>query len=255
VVLLAHKYKLIAAAVIFYFVLLIANLPAAQVIHRLPLPANIYLNGVGGTVWNGSLQTVIANGIQVNNVRWQASFWSLLFGSASVDIQAGNKRNPDNIALNGQVNFSLLSQQLQLEETELQLPASLVMSQLRLPLPVQASGRFTVDLQTLNFNLKAMQCETAEGEGHWLNATVVDRGNVIDFGQYDATIACVEQNLQFTVQPNNLLNLDAVATLQNTGKFKVTARFKPAATMPESVHNAAQMFGRKDSQGFISVSM
>lgn len=252
---LAHKYKFIAAGVILYFVLLIANLPASQVIHRLPLPSNIYLNGVSGTIWQGSAQTVIAQGIQVNNVRWNIGFLPLLLGSASADIQAGNKRSPDNIALDAHVSFSLLSQQLILEDTDLQLPAALVMSQLKLPLPVQAGGRFTVDVSELNFNLKQSQCQIAQGEGHWLNATVIDRGNVIDFGQYDASIDCVEQNLQFTVQPNNLLNLDAVATLLNTGKFKVTARFKPSQNLPSSVHNAAQMFGRKDNQGFISVSM
>lgn len=253
--LLAHQYKLIAAGIIFYFVLLIANLPAAQVIHRLPLPDNIYLNGVSGTVWNGALQTVVVKGVQLNNLRWNVGFPSLLVGGLSVGIQAGSQQDPDNIVLHGEVNYSLLSQQLTLEQTHLQIPAGTVMGLIRLPLPVQAGGRFTVDLQALDFNVKAMQCETAQGEGHWLNASAVDRGNVIDFGQFDATLTCVDQNLQFTVQPDNLLNLDAVATLQNTGKFKVTARFKPAATLPESVHNAAQMFGRKDNQGFISVSM
>lgn len=252
---LAHKYKLIAAGIILYIVLLIANLPAAQVIHRLPLPANLYLTGISGTLWQGSVQTVIFQGIPLKNINWDMRLLSLLLGDASIDIQAGDKRDTDNIALEAQVSLSLLSQQLTLQNSDLQLPAALVMSQLRLPLPVQASGRFTLALQTLQFNIQERQCQAAEGEGYWLNATVVDRGNLIDFGQYHATIGCVEQNLQFAVKPDNLLNLDAVATLQNTGKFKVTARFKPSPTLPNSVHNAAQMFGRKDSQGFISVSM
>ena len=224
-------------------------------IHRFPLPANLYLTGISGTLWQGSVQTVIAQGIPLNNVRWDMRLLSLLLGNASIDIQAGNKRDTDNIALEAQVSFSLLSQQLTLQNSDFQLPAALVMSQLRLPLPVQAGGRFTLALDVLEFNLKDMQCQAAEGEGHWLNATVVDRGNLIDFGQYHATVGCVDQNLQFAVQPNNILNLDAVATLQNTGKFKITARFKPSSNLPNSVHNAAQMFGRKDSQGFISVSM
>lgn len=253
--LLAHKYKLIAAGIVLYLVLLIANLPAVQVIHRLPLPSNIYLSGISGTLWQGAAQTVIAEGIQVNNVRWDISVLALILGKASVNITGGSANNPDEISFSGQAEFSAISQQVTLQNTLLQVPAFTVMSQLRLPLPVQAGGRFRVNIQAFDFNLSTQQCQTAQGVGNWLDATVVDRGNTIDFGQYEAKLACVDQNLQFSVVPNNLLNLDAVATLQSNGKIAVSARFKPSAQLPDSVHNAAQMFGRKDSQGFISVQM
>ena len=60
-----NPFLLALAGFILFIVFLLAKLPAAQVIPRLPLPDNLSISQVSGTLWNGHANQVIYNGLQV----------------------------------------------------------------------------------------------------------------------------------------------------------------------------------------------
>ncbi|MCY7295662.1 type II secretion system protein N [Alteromonas sp. a30] len=250
-----HKVKLIVVAVVFYLILVVANLPATQVINRIPLPSSISITGVNGTLWDGSADTVTVEGVQVESLHWDLSVFSLLIGKVSVDIHAGNANLPDLISFKGNVNFSLFSQTLDVQEGTLFLPTHLVLAQVPLPIPVRASGRFYLDASNITYSLKKNQCLAITANGGWGNAAVSGTTGMIDFGQFKAQIQCVEDSIQVQVNPENVLNLDVTATLSAQGQIKANGRFKPNETLPKEVHQAASLFGRADSQGYYSIAI
>lgn len=250
-----HKVKLIIAAVLFYFILVIANLPASQVINRLPLPSNVTLSGVSGTLWNGEMRSAMVNGIQVKDIAWKLSAGALLLGKASLDIKAGNARAPEQIAFNGLVEASLLSLNATAENAKLFLPTHLVLAQVPLPLPVQAGGRFYLDVSSLEYAVAESHCVAIQANGGWNNASVSGAMGMIDFGRFESAITCQDKVIHIQIDPNNVLGLDVLATLSGQGQVGVKGKFKPSTSLPQEVHQAARMFGRADSQGFYHISM
>ncbi len=65
------KVSWILGGIVAFLLFAIANMPAVQVIGRVNLPSNVSLSGISGTLFNGKAQTVVANGLPINNVKWQ----------------------------------------------------------------------------------------------------------------------------------------------------------------------------------------
>lgn len=250
-----HKYKLIAVAIVFYLVQLIASIPATQVLNRLSLPNNIQIQGVGGSVWSGTAQSITMDGIQVNNVNWELRFLSLMMGKAAAKIKAGNASDAESIFFDGDIKITLTGSRLVMDDAKIRLPTHMVMAQLSLPLPVNAEGRFNMDIEHLDYLLVARECQNIAAKGSWVNASVQGMNGFIQLGEFNANAVCENTNVKVTVQPQNLLNLAAEAILNNKGQINVTGKFKPDASLPTEVHRAAIMFGKADNEGFYKVSM
>lgn len=250
-----HKVKLIVAAVLLYIFLVVANLPAIQIVSRVPLPTGVSISGVKGSLWNGSVRSVIVDGIQVENINWDLHFFPLLVGSVNAEIHAGDARQAEVISFDGNVSFSVFSQAVEMQDAKLFLPTHMVLAQVPLPIPVRATGRFYLDAGQFSYSLKKNHCTAITAKGGWNKAAVSGSAGMIDFGQFDANISCVEDNVQVEVMPDNLLNLEATALLNAQGQIRVKGRFNPSDDLPKEVHQAASLFGRPDSQGYYSISM
>lgn len=250
-----HKYKLIAAAIAFYVLLLISNIPAVQVLNRITLPNNVNIQGVAGTLWSGKAQSVIVDGIQVKDVNWDLSFFPLILGTAAAEVKAGNARDAEGISFTGDIEMAISGERLRLIEAQLRLPTHMVIARLSLPIPVNAGGRFNMDIEQLDYWLAKQECQDINAKGSWINASVQGMGGFINLGEFNADIACVNTDVQITVKPENILNLGAVATLNNKGRFRVKGQFKPEPSLPKEVHQAAVIFGKTNSEGFYSVSL
>lgn len=235
---------------VVYVIFLVVKLPATQVLAKLPLPAELRITGVSGTIWSGQAQTVIYQGLPVDNFEWSLSFLPLLMGEVSADIKGGNMRQVDQISMNGHINAS--ETLIQAESLNIYVPADLIMLMLPLPIPLQAEGRFKVSLAELDYDLTT-GCQTIDGKGQWLNAKVAGVNKLIDLGNFDATLGCENNQTLVNVKEPNSMGLTAQVNLPTNMKFKVNGRFKPAANLPKEVHQAALFFGNKGSDGYYPV--
>ena len=181
-----------------YVFFLVASLPASQVIYRLDLPEQLSIQGVSGTIWQGQASAVSYAGLPLRNVSWQLDILPLLWGSFSAEVKAGNIRQVDEIAFDG--NLQVSSERLQLGEFQAYLPTDLILANLKLPFPVEAEGRFKLDIGQLDY---ATVCQSLSGKGQWLNAKVAGLNGLIDLGNFDATLGCENNNVVVNVQEPN----------------------------------------------------
>ncbi|WP_412971568.1 type II secretion system protein N [Glaciecola sp. MF2-115] len=249
-------WKWVVLAIFTYLILLVAYIPAAHVLafvqkNNPKLPVSI--GSVEGTLWSGRVDKVIAQGIAINNLRWELSPWSLLLGKASIDLNGGKIRDTQQTYVKGNISASLFNvQNISAQELKLFLPARSVMAQVPMPVPVTADGRFRVDIQDFEFN---NACINLAGKGSWLKGTVSGPTGVIDFGNFDANLACEGEQFSIQILPDNKLNLDAKVLLSVAGKYKINGRFKPASDLPKEVHQSANFFGAADSQGYRNINL
>ncbi|MFT6895812.1 MAG: general secretion pathway protein N [Paraglaciecola sp.] len=241
-------FKWAIPCLLVYVLFLIIKLPAVQVLARLPLPEDIELNGVSGTIWNGQARQLLVRGLPIEQLSWQLEFLPLLTGTVQVYVDGGNIRQMDEISIKGDI--SLAEDQLQADNLQLYLPTDWVIASLALPIAVNASGRFKLILQELDYS---DHCQVLNGKGHWLKAQVQGNGQQIALGNFDADLSCVNQEIVLTVNEPNRFGLSAVARIPADLTFSVSGRFKPDPDLPPEVHQAAQFFGQKDGQGYYSL--
>ena len=244
-----QMFKAILAALTLYLIFLIQQLPANQALSWVSLPANVQISGVSGTVWDGKTQLAVINGMPVRDVRWQLSALPLLWGEASLRIQAGNARDSQQLTFNGELALSASS--VSATDLTLYVPASMALANVPLPVPVDANGRFKVAIEQAQWQGK---CVALSGQGDWLNAAVAGTQGLISLDSFHARLSCAGDDLQVRIDPDNIFNLDATAAVTPQGKYQIQGKFKPAARLPEEVHQAARFFGRTDADGFYTLN-
>ncbi len=248
------KVSWILGGIVAFLLFAIANMPAVQVIGRVNLPSNVSLSGISGTLFNGKAQTVVANGLPINNVKWQLNPLYIFLGKIHLDVKAGNVRDKNDIAFEGPITTGLFSQErVKTENFTVYLPVDRVLAKVRLPLPVNAGGRFKVNLNELDFG---PTCRALSGTGDWLNATVAGTQGPIDFGTYSAKLRCEGDDIGVTVSEPNLLGLSMDAVIAtNMKNVKVSGKFKPDDSLPNEVHQASRFFGTPDADGYIPIKL
>ena len=240
--------KWLFAALAVYLVLLIAKLPAAQLLGRLPLPDNIGLSGVSGSIWQGRAQVLATDMAVVENLEWELAFLPLLLGNLSLDLDAGNSRNSSEIAFNGQISLSMLKPSaIDASDLTLFLPADFVLVQIPLRVPVDAGGRFRVNIEQLAFD---QQCVELTGTGQWLNANILGFGDPLQLGNFNADLSCDAGDTIIQVNEPNAFGLSARARVPMDMQISVEGRFKPDPSLPRAVHNAARLYAEPNAQGF-----
>ena len=233
-----------------YGIFLVVKLPASQVISRVQLPPGVSVNAVSGTIWNGQAQQVIAHGLPLNRLSWQLDALPLLWGSVSAQVKGGNMRTVDEISFKGQVQFAKNS--LRGEDLQAYLPTNLVISLLPLPFPVQADGRFRIQLEALAY---ADGCQTLRGKGQWLKAEVRGLSGQIVLGNFDAQLSCDQGDVLLEIKEPNSFGLSAIARVPKNMQFSVQGKFKPDADLPKEVLHAAQFFGKPDGKGYYPLKL
>lgn len=240
--------KWLIASLLVYTTFLLIKLPATQVLSRVNLPNDIQFSGVSGTIWNGHAQQVRIRGLPIDQVSWQLAVLPLLSATVHVSLEGGSVRNIDEIAIKGEIWLS--KDHLQAQGLQLYLPTDLVITSLPLPIAVNAGGRFKLALEQLDY---PKYCQALTGKGQWLNAQVQGAEQPIILGNFDADLSCEDQQIMLTVNQPNSFGLSAVAKIPADMMFSINGRFKLAPELPEEVHQAAQLFGQPDAQGYYSI--
>lgn len=239
------KSIFVVTFVVAYLIFAISTMPAAQVLSWVSLPKNIKLVGVSGTVWQGKLQQVVYQNNVINNVRWQLSPWSLLVADPTIDTTFGGSSvdGPEGKA----IVSGLLSQQIQLEQTEVFIEANQVIAQLPMPVPMTAAG--LVRLTLPSFKMGQPICQVATGKLNWRSAQVTAFQEAIDLDDLNANLACENGALTVTIDPNNILGLEFKATVSSIGKISGSGLLTPGASFPQKLKPALPFIGRADSRG------
>lgn len=231
------------------------QLPAAVAVQLVEgqLPKNIRLGTVTGSVWQGKISEVRVDNVQVMNVRWDLSGAALFMGSLQGQLQWGSPRNTTQMSGKSDFSVSLLSQQAELSSTVMRFNVEHLITQLNLPLPVQAKGRiiFNVD----NYVTGQPYCQQLAGEVFSPDISVEGFSGWFSIGELAGELQCKSGDVAVVVQPDNLLGLQADVLLADNFKFTVAGNMKPDPSLPKDVHDAVKFLPPPDSQGRYPVNL
>lgn len=237
-------------AVVVYLCFLVAYAPAGYLTEQIEKNSNkqVQFVGVSGTIFSGNAKQVFAHGVQINNVDWQLSALNLLVAQVKLDLTGGAVRDSEQVSITSSASTSLFNRNtFTLKDTQVFYPANAVFAQFQLPVPITASGRLRVDIDELEYNEKG--CSTLQGKGNWLNANVSVNGKAVDLEQFDATLACANEQIELKVSPNNGLSLDATVRISANGSYRATGRFTIPNNYPQEMRQGASFFGVRQNDG------
>ncbi len=77
------KVSWIIGGILAFLLFAIAYMPAVQVIGRVTLPNNVSVSGVSGTLFSGKAQTLVVNGLPVNNLSGNSAHFTCYWAKLS----------------------------------------------------------------------------------------------------------------------------------------------------------------------------
>lgn len=234
-----------------YLVFLVATLPINFVVNKIPLPKNISISGLSGTLWQGSIeQLVITHSrkkhTEVQKINFNVSFWSLLLLELKITLQFGDSflSGPE-----GELTVSVNQERVTLTNVEVLISANDIAQQLTLPLPISAQGDVSISLNEVSFKqISPTQCIEASGNAKWSKTGVVALDKNIKLGDLSAEIVCQDNTFTAKISPKNNLGLTFSAYVQPKGRFSGDGYLKPGVKFPAQLRAVLPFLGKKDSK-------
>lgn len=224
-----------------------AHLPAQFVIQYAPLPGQLSINGVEGTVWQGSAQQVRWQGTSYGALNWQLNLTKVLTGSLEAQVRFG--RGSD-LSLQGRgvVGYDLNGLYAQnfiaaipVEEVSKFAP--------RLPVPLDLNGQVEVNLRSYRY--AQPYCDSAQGSLVWNTQAVGTPLADLYLGPVIAQFSCQQNNIDVEgEQQSEQVESGFNAQFSGDRSFKASAWFKPLGEFPQALQQQLKWLPEQaDSEG------
>lgn len=237
------KRHYIFTAVIAYFILLIATIPAKSVSSLINDNAPVTLQGVSGTLWNGKAYVItVNNSTQLNNTDWSFTLWKLLIGQVAVDLHTQYAANN----LNAEIGASFLGQYFVNNLTG-KISANDVAQLANIPL-AQLSGLISLNIEHAQW--KQGQLPLATGEISWKDATITF-ADTASLGDVSIILGESEQQL-LNVAIKNLggdIKINGNAELVPEANYSVDIRLSPTPSASNSIKQSLGLFAKQQANG------
>ncbi len=241
------KFAITGVFLLTYVFFLIVTLPATLLMSQLPLPKNISISGVTGSVWQTEIAQLTIGKNVVEKVSTKLSFWSLFTLTPRLAINFGDSfsAGPE-----GELILALSQESAEITDLTLLIKANDVAQQLALPLPITAKGDVELNIASVEIDLKKNnQCISAKGMAAWSKAGVVALEQNIKLGNFNADISCENGALALVISDKNDLGLTFNAYVRQGGRFSGNGYLKPGVKFPQTLNNVLPFLGKKDNQG------
>jgi general secretion pathway protein N len=236
------KRHYISIAVISYFVLLIATIPAKPVTDLVNQNTPARIQGVSGTLWNGRALLININNINIDKTEWSFKLWKLLLGKVAVDVDASFL---DNVII-AEIGTSFFGR-FYINELNAKVNAQQAAEIANLPL-VQLSGIISLDIESAQW--KQGELPLASGVISWTDAavTVADTaslGNVtIQLSESD------QQPLNADIKnQGGDIRINGTAGLVPEADYSVDITLLPTASANKNIKQSLGMFAQRQNNG------
>jgi general secretion pathway protein N len=241
--------KKIILAVVLYLVFLVAYVPAKWLVSVAPLPTNVSLSGVSGTLWQGQVELLQMGPRQVELVQWQLSPWHLLLGQAKLDLSLGNRAT----AVSGTADITWSLSGLSVKGLRFDAPDSFLIAGARLPFGTQIKG----DISLIVAELVQGQpwCEQLAGKLFLNQSDMKNQFGEYPLGNMALALNCQDGQVAISMtEADNKLGISGLILLGADNSVKVTAKVKATEGQPEDMRNSLAFLGKPDSQGYYPVN-
>lgn len=222
--------------VVIYLVSLFAMLPANYVVKHLSLYApQVTVKGISGTIWSGDIQYLQTNDIVLENLSWQLSPLSLLWGTAAIELFSVSAQQ----SIEGELKVALWGEEISLNHLRIRFPVSQYAQQMQIS-DYGLSGQFELQVEHLNYQLGVI--ESAKGALIWHQAGMTNSLQLGDLmlgwqlleGEVDAELSDL----------SGPIDLDGTISLSHTGQYKANALLEVKDNSDVNLKQALRLLGK-----------
>ena len=238
------KLWFIVVGALAYLLFMAVLTPASVWLKLAPLPPEVQIGKVQGSLWQGQIDAVSRPPVYLTNLRWQLDPASLWRGQLGVQLSAGDVKDDSQpyLQLQGSINPASYA----LQQATVRWPIGGIMQNLQLPMPVDASGAIVLNIK--EFAKGEPYCASLNGAASWQQARFKSPIGWLDLRQIDATLSCEQGNLRLVTAPGNPLALAVTADVM-AGRYQLAGTLKPDASLPKEVHDAMRFVSQPDAEG------
>ena len=210
----------------------IVHLPAQIVVDNAPLPRQLKLAGIEGSLWQGSAESVSWQADNFGQVHWQLLPSKLLSGKAEAQVRFGHGSDMQ-LTGRGVVGYGLDG-----VPYAKNLVASLPVSQVvkmapPMPVPLTLTGH--VELTVKHLEYAAPYCREAEGTVVWNTDKIGTPIDELLVGPVIADFTCLESTITLNGgQQSKQVESSAEVVLQPNRRYQSKAWFKPGSEFPKA---------------------
>lgn len=233
--------------ILSYGFFLVINTPASIIISQLEDPmqaAQIRLQGVSGTAWDGRVSRVNFKGKSLGSVQWQASPWGMLLGGLSADLYL----NDGDDFLQGTIRASM-GGDIAVDEMSGELAAARIAPYIPYRVPGALEGRLRINMQTVE--ISDLLVREAQGRLVWSGAAV-KLGQAIPLGDLAADINTGEDgSIQVAVKDaGGPLKIDGTVSLAPDQSLNVNAKLAAGEDAAPLLKTGLGVLGKPDKDGW-----
>ncbi|WP_144211892.1 type II secretion system protein N [Shewanella donghaensis] len=241
--------KKIILGVFIYLVFLVVFIPANWVVGIAPLPNNIKVSGVTGTLWQGSADVVSIDRRVIEQVTWDLNPWALFIGQVNVDVRIGSRAT----AVSGQGDISWSMSGLTADNLRFEAPNAFLLGNARLPFRTKIDGDVSLIVERLEQG--APWCEQLTGKLFLNRIDVKNQFGEYPLGDIALGLNCIDGQVQLNTDDSmNKMGIQGTATLGDNNSITVSAKIKPTPEQPKDLTQALSFLGQQDSQGYYPVN-
>nr|WP_153666118.1 type II secretion system protein N [Shewanella intestini] len=230
---------------LIYIFFLVAYVPANWLVSIAPIPNNIKLSGVSGTLWQGQAALVSIDRRQLDQVNWTLNPWGIFVGQAQVDVTIGSRATP----VNGKGSLTATMSGIKVQNLRFEAPSQFLLAGNRLPFKTEIQGELSVIIEQFDQGLP--WCEQLSGKLFVNDVDVTNQFGAYPLGNMALNMSCVDGQVKLTAnEQDNRLGLMGTVLLTQNSSVKVAAKIKPTDTQPADLTQALQFLGQQDSQGY-----
>ena len=223
---------LIFAGLLAWAFFLVINLPAAFVYQMAPVPGNVAVSNIIGTIWSGQAGEATINGITLNDIHWDIQPASLLRQNLQADISLGDMQSP--VSARGSVVASMSG--IILNDTVIDVSAEWLQDMI--PTPdfgvAGVTGNLNFDVQEMT--LTRQGCQSLDGLLSLERSRLESPFGNIRLGKAHADLGCDRGQLTARVnQSSNDITTEGQFNLHPNRRFNLSATLKPGDEMPQQL--------------------
>lgn len=240
--------RVIGYVSVFVVVVLISavvHIPASLVVKYAPLPRALQLQGVSGTLWQGSAEQVSWQRNKLGAVQWDWQWSALLGAKAQAAVRFGRGSDLE-MRGKGVIGYGLSGAFAR--DVVVSMPAQQVVQTLQLPVPVSAEGQ--VELTVRDYQYGQPWCSAATGNLAWTPSQIGSPLGELQLDRVMAEVHCQDNVVTVNGSQNSAqVSAEFSAELNAARRYQAKGWFKPGAEFPPRLSEQLNLLPRPDGQG------